>query len=53
MGVPEVVESVSSDTPEPAIDAGLKVAVAPVGNPDTFKLTMSVKPFTEFRYTFE
>jgi hypothetical protein len=52
-GVLDVVVMVKSDSPEPAIVAGLKLAVAPVGNPDTLRLTMSLNPFMGFRYTFE
>jgi hypothetical protein len=39
------VETVSVELPEAATDAGLKLAVAPVGNPLTLRLTVPVKPF--------
>src|SRR5882724_11006707 len=45
-GVLEVVVMVSSDTPEPVSAAGLKLAVAPVGSPDTLRLTAPLNPFT-------
>jgi hypothetical protein len=38
------VETVSDEVPEPATDVGLKVAVAPVGNPLTLRFTVSVNP---------
>jgi len=41
-----VVEIVSVELPEPATDAGLKLAVAPVGSPLTLRLTVPVKPFS-------
>lgn len=33
------------EVPEPATDAGLNVAVAPRGTPETLRLTVPVKPF--------
>ena len=40
------VETVSGEVPEPVIDIGLKVAVAPVGNPFTLIFTVLVNPFS-------
>ena len=37
---------VSRETPEPVTAAGPKLAVAPVGNPDTLRLTVPLNPFT-------
>src|SRR5579859_2339834 len=45
-GVPEVVCTVSVEEPAPAIGFGLKVAVAPTGNPLTVRLTLPLKPLT-------
>jgi hypothetical protein len=45
VGVVAAVETVSVELPEPATDVGLKLAVAPVGSPLTFRFTVSVKPF--------
>ena len=44
-GVVVAVETVSVELPEPAIEVGLKLAVAPVGNPLTLRFTVPVKPF--------
>jgi hypothetical protein len=44
IGVVVAVETVSGELPEPATDVGLKVAVAPLGNPLTLRLTVSVNP---------
>jgi hypothetical protein len=43
---------VSSETPAAVIEAGLKLAVAPAGNPDTLRLTVPLKPFTRLTLTF-
>ena len=40
------VETVSVALPEPEIDAGLMLAVAPVGNPLTLRFTVEAKPFS-------
>ena len=45
-GVVVAVETVSAELPEVLIDAGLKLAVAPVGSPFTLRFTVSVKPFS-------
>jgi hypothetical protein len=45
-GVVVAVKTVSIELPEPAIDVGLKLAVAPVGSPLTLRFTVSVKPFS-------
>ena len=39
--------TVSVEEPEPVTRGSLKEAVAPEGNPDTFKLTVPEKPFAE------
>ena len=44
--VVDAVETVSVEFPEPVSDAGLKLAVAPVGNPLTLKAAVPVKPFS-------
>ena len=51
-GVAEVVVTVSSDIPEPVSAAGLKLAVAPVGNPDTLRPTVPLNRFTALTDTF-
>jgi hypothetical protein len=45
-GVVDAVETVRAELPEVVIDAGLKLAVAPVGSPVTLRFTVSVKPFS-------
>jgi hypothetical protein len=45
VGVVVAIETVSVELPEPAIDVGLKLAVAPVGSPLTLGFTVPVKPF--------
>jgi hypothetical protein len=45
-GVALLVVTVSVDEPEPLTVAGLKLAVAPEGNPVALKDTLPVKPFT-------
>ena len=45
VGVVDAVETVSVEFPESATDAGLKLAVAPVGNPLTLRFTVPVKLF--------
>ena len=43
--IPAVVEIVSVDEPEPPLtEVGLKVAVAPLGNPLALKLTAPLNP---------
>jgi hypothetical protein len=44
-GVVVAVETVSVELPELLTDIGLKLAVAPVGNPLTLKVAVPVKPF--------
>ena len=44
-GVELAVATVSVDVPEPLIDAGLKLAPAPEGNPLAPSDTLPVKPF--------
>ena len=46
-GVLFAVVMVSVLDPEPAIEAGLKVAVARGGNPVALRVTVPVKPFSE------
>ena len=46
VGVVDAVVTVSVELPEPETDVGLKLAVAPVGNPLTPRLTVPVKPFS-------
>lgn len=43
--VPDVV-TVRVDVPAPVIVAGLKLAVAPAGNPVTVRATVPLNPFT-------
>ena len=43
-GVVDAVETVSVEPPEVVIDAGLKLAVAPTGNPLTLRFAVPVKP---------
>ena len=45
-GVVAAVETVRVDEPEPAMDVGLNLPVAPVGRPDTLNDTAPVNPFT-------
>ena len=45
MGVVELVVTLSVEEPEPVTEVGLKVPVAPVGNPVTLSVTTPVKPF--------
>ncbi len=45
-GVEELVETESVELPEPATEVGLKLPVAPFGNPLTLNVTVPVKPFT-------
>jgi hypothetical protein len=42
--VVELVETDRVELPEPAMDVGLKLAVAPLGSPLTLKFTVPVKP---------
>ncbi len=44
-GVVVAVETVRVELPEVVTDAGLKLAVAPVGSPLTLRFTVPVKPF--------
>ena len=46
VGVVVAVTTVSVEFPETVIDVGLKLAVAPVGNPLTLKAAVPVKPFS-------
>ena len=46
IGVVVAVETVSVELPEVETDAGLKLAVAPVGKPLTLRLAVPVKPFS-------
>ena len=39
------VITLNVDVPEPVTDAGLKLAVAPDGNPLTLRLTLLLNPF--------
>jgi hypothetical protein len=41
-----VVDTVRVEEPEPVTEAGLKLALAPVGNPLALKVTVSPDPFT-------
>ena len=41
-----MVVIVSSDTPDPVNELGLKLPVAPEGRPETLRLTVLLKPFT-------
>jgi hypothetical protein len=45
-GVEVEVFTVTIEDPEPEIEAGAKLAVAPVGNPVILKLTFPVNPLT-------
>src|SRR5690349_15641244 len=45
-GVAAEVETVRVDEPEPAMDAGLNLPVAPLGKPVTLSDTVPVNPFT-------
>ena len=45
-GVDDDVVTVSVELPAPVIDVGLKVAVAPAGNPVRLSATLPLKPFT-------
>ena len=44
-GVVELVVTLRVEEPEPVTEVGLKVPVAPVGNPVTLRVTTPVKPF--------
>ncbi len=44
-GVAELVETNRVELPEPATEVGLKLPVAPLGNPLTLNVTVPVKPF--------
>ncbi len=44
-GVAEVVVTVMVEVPAPVMVAGLKLAVAPAGNPATVGVTTPLKPF--------
>ena len=44
VGVVALVVTVMVDEPEVVTDAGLKLALAPAGNPLALKLTVPVKP---------
>ena len=46
-GVEQPVEIVSVEDPDPLIEAGLKLDVAPLGKPLTPRLTVPVNPFSE------
>jgi hypothetical protein len=47
-GPPEaLVVTVNVEFPDPVIVAGVKVAMAPVGNPLAFKFTPALKPFND------
>jgi hypothetical protein len=43
-GVELPVETLSVEEPEPPTEVGLKLPLAPLGNPLTLKLTLAVKP---------
>jgi hypothetical protein len=45
-GVDAEVVTVSVELPAPVIDVGLKLAVAPAGNPVRLSATLPLKPFT-------
>jgi len=45
-GVEAVVVTVSVELPAPLIDVGLKLAVAPAGNPVRLSATVPLNPFT-------
>jgi hypothetical protein len=45
LGVVPAVATVSVEEPDPAIDAGLKLALAPAGNPPALSPTVPVNPF--------
>jgi hypothetical protein len=45
-GVVVAVVTDNVELPEPETDVGLRLAVAPVGNPLTLRFTVSVKPFS-------
>ena len=47
LGVELDVATVTVDEPEPVIDVGFNVGVAPEGNPLTARLTTPLKPFNE------
>ena len=44
-GVALDVQTVNVDVPEPEMEFGLNVPVAPVGNPVTLRLTTPLNPF--------
>jgi len=43
--VVELVETDKVELPEPATEVGVKLPLAPLGNPPTLKATVPVKPF--------
>jgi hypothetical protein len=47
-----LVISVTVEYPEPVIEAGLKLTVAPLGSPVALNATVPVNPFTGFTKTF-
>jgi hypothetical protein len=49
LGVEAVVVMVSTEFPEPVVEVGLKLAVAPDGNPLALHATVPVKPFKALR----
>jgi hypothetical protein len=52
-GVEVEVAIVSVELPEPLIDAGLKLAVAPAGKPLTLRFTLSANPLEELTVMVE
>ena len=44
-GVVDDVVTLIVDVPEPATDVGLKLALAPLGNPVAVNATLPLKPF--------
>jgi hypothetical protein len=42
----ELVVKVNIDGPDPAIDAGLKLPVVPVGSPETLSATLPLNEFS-------
>ena len=46
-GVELVVETVNVEVPDPLIESGAKLAVAPAGTPATLKATLPLKLFCE------
>jgi hypothetical protein len=47
IGVDDAVHTVSAEEPAPTMGLGLNVAVAFVGNPATFRVTLLLKPLTK------